>query len=135
MKVDVIHDVIVSTGTQSEDQACAYPLMALTADGAIVCMYRRGTEKHSYDGILVSQRSTDLGKTWSDPTMLFDGRALDPIQSASSEGICRCSDGTLVVVFCATEVTKPDTYIFSEEGSSQRSLLAISRLSGSAKQG
>lgn len=39
-------------------------------------MYRRGREKHSYDGVLLSQRSTDLGRTFADPVPVFDGQML-----------------------------------------------------------
>jgi hypothetical protein len=117
MQINVLHDVIVAA---SDDLTNAYPLTAEAADGALVCMYRQGKEKHSYDGILLTRRSTDLGKTWSPAATLFDGRSLQPPQAAGSGGICRCGDGSLLVVFCATEVTRPDQYVFSDEGMAQR---------------
>jgi len=117
MQIHVLHDVVVAV---SEDLTNAYPLTAVAADGVLVCMYRQGKEKHSYDGILLTRRSTDLGKTWSPPVTLFDGQGLQPPQAAGSGGICYCGDGSLLAVFCATEVTRPDQYVFSEEGMVQR---------------
>lgn len=117
MQIHVIHDCAVS---QSRESTCAYPLTAVAVDGSLVCMYRRGREKHSYDGVLISQRSTDQGQTWSPPVTVFEGQELSPPQAIESGGICRCGDGSLLIVLCATEVTRPDHYVFSEEGSSQR---------------
>ncbi len=122
MQVEVLHDRSVSP---SEELTCAYPLTTLGADGSIVCLYRRGQEKHSYDGVLVSQRSTDLGRTWSDPVTVFAGQHLNPPQAAVSGGLCKCGDGSLLAVIGIVEVTRPDVYIFSEEGFTQRRLLAM----------
>jgi hypothetical protein len=118
VNVDVIRDVSVSPA-EFRDLACAYPFTTLAADGSLVCQYRRGTEKHSYDGVLVTQRSIDLGHNWSPPAILFDGQQRSPRQAAGSGGLCLCRDGSLLAVFSATEVTQPDAYVFSEEGFTQ----------------
>lgn len=124
MQVQIVDDVVVAA---SAEMTNAYPFMAVMADGTLVCMYREGKEKHSYDGILLTRQSTDLGKTWSPPVTLFDGQGLQPPQAAGSGGICGCADGSLWVVFCATEVTHPDQYVFSEEGMTQRTWYLTAR--------
>jgi len=70
----VISDVVVSDNSSSTDPTCAYPLTMATHDGILVCAYRRGRTKHSYDAILVSQRSYDKGQTWSSPVVICDKR-------------------------------------------------------------
>ena len=124
MKIDVLHDVAVSSAT---DLACAYPQPAVAGDGSVVCIYRRARKKHSYDGVLVSQRSTDLGRTWSPATIVFDGQERQPPHSPSSSGLCLCEDGSLLAILCATEVTKPDTYVYSDEGFQQQEFVITAR--------
>ena len=124
MKIDVLCDVAVSFAA---DRACAYPQPAVAADGSVVCVYRRAQEKHSYDGVLVSQRSADLGQTWSPATIVFDGQKRQPPHSPSSSGLCLCEDGSLLAILCATEVTRPDTYVYSEEGLQQQEFVITTR--------
>lgn len=124
MRVQVLHDGPIST---DQDLTCAYPLTTCCADGSVVCAYRRGREKHSYDGVLLSQRSEDLGRTFAGPVVVFDGRDRQPPLSAISGGVCSCGDGSLLSVLAAVEVTRPDEYVFSQEGFTQRHLLITAR--------
>jgi hypothetical protein len=124
MRVEILYDRPIST---AHHLTCAYPLTTCCEDGAIVCVYRRGREKHSYDGILLSQRSTDLGQTFADPVVLFDGQGRNPPLAAISGGLCQCGDGSLLAVFGAVEVTRPEKYVFSEEGFTQRHLFVTAR--------
>lgn len=122
MKVAVLSDVVVSdnVGKDVEHDTCSYPLTTIMSDGTLVCFYRRGKEKHSYDGIWVSQKSVDNGQSWSKPVTIFDGRHLKPPQSVVSGGVCQAADGSLATVFTAIEVTKKNHYAYSEEGFKQR---------------
>jgi len=129
MRVEVLHDVVVSdnVGEGAEHYTCAYPLTTLMSDGTLVCVYRRGKEKHSYDGIWAVQKSADNGQTWSKPVTIFDKRHLEPLQSVMSGGICQAGDGSLVTVFVTIEATRKDFYVFSEEGFKQRSFCYTAR--------
>ncbi|MFH1569563.1 MAG: sialidase family protein, partial [Gemmatimonadota bacterium] len=124
MRVEVLHDGALSTAPQL---TCAYPLTTCGADGSVVCVYRRGKEKHSYDGVLLSQRSADLGRTFAAPAVLFDGRDRDPPLSAISGGVCACGDGSLLALLMAVAVTRPGDYVFSAAGLTQRHLLVTAR--------
>lgn len=120
MKVKVLYDIAVSKNIMEHSQyaSCAYPLTTLTTNGTIFCVYRCGKEKHSYDGIWVVQNSTDNGQSWSEPVTIFDGRQLEPPESACSGGICQASDGSLVTSFNTVEVGT-NKYRYSEEGFKQ----------------
>ena len=104
---------------------CAYPATALAGDGTLVCVYRGGAEKHSYDGVLIARRSSDMGDTWSEPAVVFDGTALAPPQSAFSGGICVTAEGALVTSFGAVEATAPDHYVFSDQGRKQKRFVYV----------
>jgi len=122
MNIRVICDVAVSPNVADPTlfPSCAYPCTIVTHDGTIVCIYRGGKEKHSYDGVILAQKSSDHGQSWSSPVFIFDGRNSSPAQCAFSGGLCQTSDGSLLYVFCAVDVTAPDHYVFSEEGIKQR---------------
>ena len=120
--MNVESDVAVSPNANNPAlfPTCAYPAAALADDGTLVCTYRGGKEKHSYDGVLLAQRSSDLGNTWSDPVVVFDGTSLSPPQAAFSGGICRTAEGPLFTNFWAVQVTAPDHYVFSTKGNKQQ---------------
>lgn len=119
----VISDVVVSDNNESRDLTCVYPLTIATDEGALVCVYRRGQTKQSYEGVLVSQRSSDKGQTWSTPAIVCDKRHLQPPQSVNSGGVCQCADGSLLAVFKTTEVTQADHAVHSSEGLKQNCML------------
>ena len=136
MKVKVISDVAVSPNLSEAvgPRTCAYPLTTVMSDGALVCAYRGGQEKHTYDGIFLSQRSSDSGDTWSPPAVVCDKRKLDPPQSVTSGGVCRTADGSVLCVFKTVEVTKPGHYVYSQEGRKQGCTVysSLSRDAGSS---
>ena len=107
MELEIVSDVAVSPNLEhgSAMPPCAYPFTAVMNDGTIATVYRCGAEKHTYDGILISQRSSDGGETWSTPVGVCDFTKKDPPQSVTAGGICQIRDGSLLVVFKTTCVT------------------------------
>lgn len=129
MKIEVLFDVAVSPNLQSGDRAatCAYAFATLLPSGEVVCVCRRGATKHSYDGVLAMQRSSDGGRTWSESTVVFDGRTLRPPQSVICGGVGLTAEGTLVAMYGTVEATRPDAFVFSESGLRQKQAVYISR--------
>jgi len=95
---------------------CSFPQAAALADGRVACVYRRGTTKHSHDGVFVLQISSDLGFSWGGPIVIFDGMNQRPAQTVVSGGICQTPAGTLFVTFSTVEGLPPGEYMFSEAG-------------------
>ena len=118
MKVKVLSDKPVSPNLASRNTAiaCAYPQSVALDSGEIVCLYRQGASKHSYDGVLVLQSSFDHGVSWSDPVIAFDGRGLPPPQSIVSGGLCQTPSGDLLITFGLVDASQTDVYVFSDEG-------------------
>ena len=118
MKVEVLSDQPVSRNLASQRTgvACSYPQATILENGDIACLYRQGATKHSYDGVLVLQTSSDRGASWSDPAIAFDGRSLRPPQSVVSGGVCQAPSCELLVTFGLVDASHPDVYAFSEEG-------------------
>ena len=118
MRVDILSDVPVSPNLACANSAscCAYPFPALLADGSVACLYRKGTTKHSYDGILVMQTSRDQGATWGAQTVLFDGVDRKPRETAGTAGLCQTRDGDLLVLFDVVEGLERYVYRFDEAG-------------------
>lgn len=110
------HDVAVSPNLATGDasNAAAFPSACRVQD-AIVCVYRRGIAKHSRDGVLLSQSSTDGGKSWSPPTTIFDRMQDAEPESVHAGVVCECG-GAALAFFKTVEAKKRDVYIFSEEG-------------------
>jgi hypothetical protein len=79
-------------------------------------VHRRGKEKHSRDGIFMVQRSTDGGRTWSEPITVYDGMRLAVPESVHAGAVCEAQDGTVLAFFTAVDAQNPDAYIFSEIG-------------------
>lgn len=129
MKIDILYDVPVSGNLSAGDagEACAYNFAWLLDNGDVVSMYRRGADKHSYDGTLVMQVSGDDGETWGDPLTVFDGRDMDPPLCVVTGAFCQTSTGALLATVGAVEVTRPDVYMFSEEGNKQRRVVLAVR--------
>lgn len=112
----VRHDVAVSPNLADGDVSAvaAFPSVCRTQD-TIVCVYRQGVAKHSRDGVLLSQSSTDGGRTWSPRTTIFNRMGAVDAESVHVGVVCEC-DGAVLAFFKTVEATKPDVYIFSEEG-------------------
>ncbi len=134
MKVKILHDVPVSRNIDGAAPAtCAYPLSTVLPDGTIVTVYRGGEAKHTYDGVLMSQRSTDMGSTWSEPQVLFNGTGLAEPQSVTSGGAAVAADGSILAMFKTTVVSTPDSYVYSDAGRTQKCLIySVSSRDGGA---
>ena len=128
MKIKILSDQPVSKNLAEGDNTvtCAYPQSITLNNGGIACLYRQGRTKHSYDGILMLQTSSDYGKSWSEPSVVFDGRNLQPPRSAGSGGICQTSTGELLTTFWIIDASKPDVYVFSKEGKTFKRQICIS---------
>ena len=72
MNIHILDDAAVSPNLDKEAQndVCAYPLTSRLNNGDLLCVYRQGKEKHSYDGKLIVQRSTDSGANWSEQIII-----------------------------------------------------------------
>jgi len=95
---------------------CAYPFATVVSERKVLCVYRRGREKHSDDGVLLMQHSFDNGRTWSESATVFDGRGLTPPQVAVTGTIGTSGLGGVVSTIGVVDVTRPGVYLFSEEG-------------------
>jgi len=117
MRATIFQDGPVSPRESGgEPRACAFPATCCLANGDIVCVYRRGKEKHSRDGVFVAQRSGDAGRTWSEPVMIFDGLSRPVPESVHGGAVVPAADGALLAMFTAVPVREADSYIFSETG-------------------
>jgi len=117
MKITILSDEPMSPNLAARDPgtACAYVQTTTTANGDLYCLYRRGSTKHGPDGVLVVQRSSDGGKTWSEPLTVFDRTAQDPPDSVICGGVCALGN-TLLADLCSVEMLDPDVYVFSDQG-------------------
>lgn len=129
MKIELLSDSSVSPNLNTRDAGvtCSYSLSTVLDNGDVACVYRRGTSKHSYDGILVMQTSPDRGKTWSDPAVVFDGTDRKPALVVVTGALCQTAAGTLLATFGLVKATRPDVYVFSEEGLRQERSACILR--------
>jgi hypothetical protein len=109
---DVAVSPNLATGEASE--VAAFPSVCCAKD-SIVCVYRSGSAKHSRDGVLLSQSSTDGGNSWSLPTTIFDRMHDAEPESVHAGVVCACGDAALAF-FKTVEAKRHDVYIFSEEG-------------------
>lgn len=117
MKIKILDDVTASPKlTDGERRSFASPATCRLQNGDILCVYRRGKDKHSRDGVFMVQRSTDAGRTWSEPIVIYDGMRLAVPESVHAGAVCQAKDGTVLAMFTAVDVKDPDHYIFSEIG-------------------
>ena len=129
MQIEILSDRPVSRNylQGNGSLACAYPSSTVLADGDIACVYRQGATKHSPDGILVMQTSSDCGNSWTEPQVVFDGQQLNPTKTVESGGICFTNTGTLVATFGLVEALPAGVYVFSEQGMALRRKTCASR--------
>ena len=118
MEVEILFDVAVSPNLAAGNRAvtCAFPLSARLADGAVVCIYRQGTTKHSHDGVLLMQRSADGGRQWSTPQTVANGLGVSPTQTVITGGLCQTPGGALLASFGSVEGLPPNVYPFGADG-------------------
>ena len=79
----------------SPDRHVAFPGICKTRSGDLLVVYRNGTDHVDNTARIMTVRSTDLGRTWRKPQVVFDDGVFDDRNS----GISCLSDGTLVVPF------------------------------------
>ncbi len=129
MNIDILEDKAVSPNLNRHAQSdvCAYAVPCRLKNGDLVCAYRQGSAKHSRDGVLIAQRSTDGGINWSDAVSIFDGLQKSPRESVHSGVVCQAADGAVLAIFKTVEARNPEAYIFSEEGRQLPQRLYISR--------
>ncbi|WP_374622124.1 sialidase family protein [Devosia sp.] len=118
MQVTVLDDVAVSPAQQPGQRwAFAFPTACQLRDGAILSACRRGTEKHSRDGVFVVQRSEDGGRSWDAPVTIHDGMRGQAPESVHAGTIVEAGDGSVLAMFTAVETGHAaEAYIFSETG-------------------
>jgi len=118
MRVRILSDEAVSPNLARGDAAtaCAFVQMTRSADGDILCLYRRGSAKHGPDGALMVQRSTDGGRTWEAPLTVFNRADREPPETVISGGICAVGE-ELLVTLGTVEMLDPAAYIFSDQAS------------------
>lgn len=129
LNVEILSDVAVSPNLYAKDRGTTTfcPTMCLLADGSVICSYRHGKEKHSRDGVLLCQKSLDGGRTWLEPTVIYDGMmSANPI-SVHTGAMCVLNDHSLLAVFTAVEARETDAYIFSEVGRSLAQQFFVAR--------
>ncbi len=129
--VELLSDVAVSPNlARHESQvACAYPFSCRLSNGDLVCVYRRGRDKHSRDGVLVGHRSTDGGANWSEPIVIYDGMGKAQPESVHAGVVCQLFDGSLLAMFKTVEAKDHGEFIFSKKGRQLRQQLHVSRSS------
>src|SRR6185295_14941874 len=127
--VQILDDVAISPNLALNEPhvACAYPFSCGLSGGEMLCVYRRGREKHSRDGVLICHRSADGGKSWSEPIVVHDGMRGPDAESVHAGVVCETSDGSVLAMFKTVEAKDLDEFIFSEKGRQLRQQLYVAR--------
>jgi len=115
MLVRILSDVAVSPNGAAGDggTTCAFVQAARAACGDVYCLYRRGAQKHGPDGVLMLQRSSDGGRTWQTPCVVFDRTDRAPPETVICGGLCAVGD-ELLATFCSLEMLDPNAYVFGD---------------------
>lgn len=118
MKVEILSDRPASDNLAAEDPsvACAFAQTTVMSNGDVACLYRIGRTKHSFDGVLAMQTSSDGGVTWSKPQIILDRLGAPAPMSVLSQGVSTTPSGALLATFTLVDASRPDLYVFSEEG-------------------
>lgn len=117
MEITILDDVTVSPSVQQGERwACAFPTACRLSDGTVLVAYRRGREKHSRDGVFEVQRSTDGGRSWTGPVVVFDEMSGGAPLSVHAGTVVEAADGSVLAMFTAVAADAPEAYIFSEAG-------------------
>ena len=134
LRIELVDDTAISPKLiHGQRWSCACPITCRLTGGDLVCIYRKGKEKHSRDGILLAQRSSDAGQTWSPPITIYDGMRGPRPESVHAGGVCEASDGTLLAMFTAVPATDTDAYIFSDKGRQLKQLFYVAESSDSGR--
>jgi len=81
-----------------------FPVIVKTADRALLAVFRDGAGHMGREGFLVSSRSTDGGRTWSEPVIVVKTREYDDRNPAV--GVAK--DGRVTVAYHANSMYGPD---------------------------
>ena len=127
MKIEILSDEPVSPNLHDAgNSCCAFVQSATHQDGRVFCVYRRGSAKHGPDGVMLMQSSADCGKSWTQPSVIFDRTDLAVPQSAVGGGIVVAGE-TLLSSFTYVEMPDPEVFVFSDEGWALSRHLVVSR--------
>ena len=126
MRVRIVDDVAVSPNwDRGESNVTCFGVASWRLmNGDLIYVYRQGREKYSPDGILVAQRSSDGGASWSEQITIFDGTSSESVHAGV---VCQVPDGGVLAIYTTVESLKEGTFVFSEEGRKLRQHLYISR--------
>jgi hypothetical protein len=89
---------------EKHDAYCAWPAVARAANGDIVILFTRSEEHMGPNGEILLVRSTDNGKTWRPPVIIYD-TVIDDRES----GLTKLENGDLLAHFRSVKFT-PGTY-------------------------
>ncbi len=89
--------LIHNTVAESTDYV-AFPDIAITADGILVCCYFEGDQHSPTWSQVVVKRSTDLGESWSNPQVLAKASMEDDGFCWNCPRISTLPDGALILV-------------------------------------
>jgi hypothetical protein len=116
MKIEILSDEPVSPNLHdASNSCCAFVQSATDQNGRVFCVYRRGSAKHGPDGVVLMQCSPDYGKSWTQPSVIFDRTDQAVPQSAIGGGIVAAGE-TLLSSFTYAEMADPEVFVFSDEG-------------------
>jgi hypothetical protein len=128
MKIKILDEAVVTPENLPANHNCCFsPSSCKTQNGEVVVIYRQGATKHSRDGVLISQSSTNQGRTWSRQSVIFNGLTGAPALSVHAGGVCRSGNGSLLAFFTAVPVENEDAYIFSDQGRQLKQQLYMAR--------
>lgn len=113
-RFELIHDSIIyrnpNPGYQAVSAANTCPVQL--SDNELICPYNRGQAYYSVDLTLHLARSNDGGATWSEQSLIYDGRARK--YSYHAPFATRLRDGRIVVFAFRTDRSDPDRPMFNE---------------------
>lgn len=90
---------------EKRDAYCAWPAIARAENGDIVVLYTRTEEHLGPNGEILLSRSTDNGRTWLPPAIIYD----TPLDDRES-GLTRLADGRIMAHFRSVQWT-PEAYL------------------------
>ncbi|MFP4283074.1 MAG: sialidase family protein [Verrucomicrobiota bacterium] len=89
---------------EKRDAYCAWPAIARTPEGDVVVTYTRSEEHLGPDGQILLSRSSDNGRTWQPPVVVYD----TPLDDRES-GLTTLADGRLLMHLRTTQ-WRPTNY-------------------------
>lgn len=102
---------------EKRDAYCAWPAMGRAANGDIVVLFTRTEEHLGPNGEILLSRSTDNGRTWRPPAIIYD----TPLDDRES-GLTHLHDGRLLAHYRSVRWT-PENYLALPDNAYETSLL------------